>query len=110
MIAASTYGYAVKPGMDASTAVGGVDATTLWHLRVLAGWLPPSGTQMVRLVAARYEIANIEGLLEQLDGGRAAPAPFELGALAVVWPAVRNAGSISEVRRGASRLTLGRPR
>ncbi|WP_372595626.1 hypothetical protein, partial [Actinotalea sp.] len=35
--------------------------TVLWQLRVLAGWLPASGTRLLRAVAAGFERENILG-------------------------------------------------
>ncbi|MCX4404558.1 hypothetical protein OG840_23545 [Streptomyces sp. NBC_01764] len=49
----------------ARTAVGlpeaqrAVTATLLWHLRVLAGWLPRGGARLLVPPAAGFEIANV---------------------------------------------------
>jgi hypothetical protein len=86
----------------------GVRATTLWHLRVLAGWLPPGGSDVVRVLAGGHEIANVEAHVDELAGGPHAD-PFELGALATAWPRVRGARSIAEVRAVLARSPWGDP-
>jgi hypothetical protein len=79
---------------DAERAVG---ATLLWHLRVLAGWQPPDGVSTVRLLAAGFEIANVEDHLTALEGGPGAP-PYQLGALGTAWGRLGRASSPAEVR------------
>ena len=44
-------------------------STALWHLRVLAGWLPPGGSEVVRVLAGGYEITNVEAHVDELAGG-----------------------------------------
>ena len=43
--------------------------TVLWQLRVLAGWLPASGTPVLRSAAARFEADNIVSLSAGLQSG-----------------------------------------
>lgn len=71
--------------------------TVLWHLRVLGGWLPASGTALARAAAGVLEIENIVALANQLAGGPRAPEPYRLGALATAWPRLRSAGSSEEL-------------
>lgn len=78
LLAATSYGRDVAPGQDLLQAQRGVAATFLWHLRVLAGWLPRGGVRLPRAAAGWFEIANLERAM------RGKPAIFELGALAVV--------------------------
>ncbi|MGZ4717601.1 MAG: hypothetical protein ACXWCB_13010 [Acidimicrobiales bacterium] len=102
LLAASPYGHDVDETMDLAAARHAVARTSLWHLRVLAGWLTPHGAETVRLVAGWYEIADIEAHVAELSGSpsrsHAAASSFELGALAVAWPRVRAATSPSQVR------------
>ncbi len=68
VVAASPYGRDVHGGMGLVDAERGVRATALWHLRVLAGWLPPGGSDVVRVLAGGHEIANIEAHVDELAG------------------------------------------
>jgi hypothetical protein len=69
----------------------------LWDLRVLAGWLPTGGAQLMRALAGWYEIANVTERLAELSGRQPGPA-FRLGALATAWPQLRRAASVAELR------------
>ncbi|MFE3327066.1 hypothetical protein [Streptomyces sp. NPDC059176] len=92
-----------------------VSATLLWHMRVLAGWLPRTGGLLLRPLAAGFEIANVETRLRHLRGapdGRGARAgaapelpgpamsqePYRLGSLDTAWRRLEHAGSPAEVR------------
>jgi hypothetical protein len=44
--------------MDLAAAQHAVSATMLWHLRVLAGWVPPYASGPLRVLAAGFEIAG----------------------------------------------------
>jgi hypothetical protein len=83
-------------------------ATALWHLRILAGWLPPGALQPVRALAAWFELANIEDRMRYLTG-QDVRSPFALGALATAWPLVAGAQSASEVRERLVGSTWGDP-
>lgn len=74
-----------------------VQATVLWQLRVLAGWLPASGTALARAAAGIYEIENISALAHRFAGGGPVPEFYDLGALATAWPRLRTAGSAEEL-------------
>ena len=81
-----------RPGQALPEAQQAVAAALLWDLRVLAGWLPGGGAQMMRPLAGWFEIANTDELLLQLSG-RPAGEFFELGALATAWPRLRESDS-----------------
>src|ERR1019366_8459026 len=85
-----------------------VSATTLWHLRVLAGWGPPFGTHQLRLVAAGFEIANVTTLLDELRGASVGPR-FSLGSLALSGRTLESARSTAEVRRALRASPWGDP-
>src|ERR1017187_9145147 len=55
----------------------------LWQLRVLAGWLPSEGVEMVRSYVAWFEIRNIEDRLAYFVGAPAT-VPYELGRLGII--------------------------
>ena len=99
VLSGTAYGRLVREGMSLAEAQRAVAATALWHIRVLAGWLPPAAIPPVRLLAAWFELANIEERVRYL-AGRDAPPPFALGALATAWPTVSGARSAAEVRAG----------
>jgi hypothetical protein len=92
----SPYADHVQPGDDLSAASHGVGAALLWNLRVLAGWLPPAGADMVRTLAAWFEIANIEQHVAALTGRSAQPL-FHLGTLATAWPRLAGTGSVEQL-------------
>jgi hypothetical protein len=83
------------PGLAAAERA--LQETVLWQLRVLAGWLPASGTALARAAAGAFEIENVMALAHQLAGGAKAPEPYHLGALATAWPRLRSAGSVEEL-------------
>lgn len=95
-LAGSPYGHDVRRGMDLPAAQHAVTSTYLWNLRVLAGWLPRPGVELVRLLAGWAELANLEQLAWRLRAGDAVSAgpssrgtwlqPYALGALSTVWP------------------------
>src|SRR5688572_21676235 len=80
VLARSPYAKLVHPGDDPETAARGVAATLLWNMRVLAGWLPARGAELLRALAGWFEIANIEDHLRALHGS-GAPSPYHLGSL-----------------------------
>lgn len=107
-LAATPYRHDVHPGQDLAEAQRGVAATLLWHLRVLAGWLPREGADTMRLLVAWFEIANVEDLLHRLAGG-AAEEPFRLGTLATAWPRLERARSPAELRTTLATSRWGDP-
>ena len=100
-LATTAYGHDVARGMSLDEAQRSAAATLLWHLRVLAGWTPWEGTQILRSLAAGFEIANVDELLRALDGAPSAP-PYRLGALSTWWPHLEAVSSLGELR---TRLT-----
>jgi len=108
LLADSPYGRDVTAGMPADDARRAVGAVCLWHLRVLAGWLPPRGGEVVRVFAARFELANIADRFVT-TGGRPPPEAYVLGALAVAWPRVAAASTTQEVRTALAGSAWGDP-
>lgn len=99
-LAGTARGHRVRPGQDLAAAQHEIASALLWDLRVLAGWLPPDGVRRLRVLAAWFELANVDEMLQGF-GGRAARAQFQLGGLATAWPRLRQAGD-----RGALRAAL----
>lgn len=98
LLAAAPATRGIEAGLSLAAAQHAVAGAVLWDLRVLAGWLPPHGGQLMRPLAGWFEIANIDELLQRL-AGRPRGAFFELGALATAWPRLENCASPAELRR-----------
>lgn len=96
-LAGTAYGRDVAPGQTLSGAQHAVAASCLWHLRVLAGWLPRPGVRILRAATCWFEIANVDGLIQRMDGQRP-EQPFTLGALATTGPRLWQAGTPAELR------------
>ena len=107
-LAGSPYGRSVTDGMTLDDARRAVGAVCLWHLRVLAGWLPPPGDDVVRVFAGRFELVNIADRFAQLAGATVA-SPYTLGSLGVAWPRVMAAVTAQDVRVALTRSLWGDP-
>ncbi|MGZ4614830.1 MAG: hypothetical protein ACXV4A_04660 [Actinomycetes bacterium] len=112
-LAGTPYGHDVQVGHSLAEAEHAVGATLLWHLRVLAGWLPRGGAGTLRLVAAGFEIANVDEHLRRIEGREndayGAVAPYRLGTLATAWPRLAATGSLAELRDVLSASAWGDP-
>jgi hypothetical protein len=80
-----------------------VFGTLIWQLRVLAGWLPSEGVEVVRSCVAWFEIRNIEDRLAYFAGAPAAIA-YDLGRLGLISKSLGGTISAEDIRRlmGAS--------
>jgi hypothetical protein len=96
-LAAGPADCGTRPGQALPEAQHAVAAAVLWDLRVLAGWLPRGGSQLMRPLAGWFEIANTDELLLQFSG-RPAGEFFELGALATAWPRLRDSANPAGLR------------
>jgi hypothetical protein len=96
------YGHDVHVDHPRAQAEQAGGATLLWHLRVLAGWLPREGADMLRLLAAGFEIANVDEHLRRLAGREndayGVAVPYRMGTLATAWPRLAATTSVGEVR------------
>ncbi|WP_127783693.1 hypothetical protein [Rhodococcus sp. X156] len=90
----ASYGHDVSVGQDLRTAQRGVAAAVLWNLRVLAGWLPRDGAEVVRTLAGGFEVANVEAHLARLQGSATTAEPFALGTLDVAGQRLAAATSV----------------
>jgi hypothetical protein len=97
MLAATVYGKELAPDADRAATQLAAANSTAWQLRVLAGWVPPSGRSIVRVAAAPLEILNVEQHLRQLSGGDQR-APILLGSLASAWPRIERCTTPETVR------------
>ena len=103
LLSASSYGERLPGGADLRDAQRAVLETSLWHLRILAGWLPPRGVGLVRVLAAWFELATVEERLAALAGG-VVPAAFRLGAFATVHglESVRSGSELRDLLRSSA--------
>lgn len=116
-LAATPYRHDVTAGATAAEAQRAISSTLLWHLRVLAGWLPATGVRAVRALAAGFEIANIEHHLRNLAPDASGPAgtepfrpsPHHLGALAIAWPRLVRTRTAAELRTALASSAWGDP-
>ena len=99
--AASPYGRDVRTDMELAEAEHALFAVVLWHLRVLAGWGPPTSGDTMRALAAGFEIANVRAHLARLDG-RTATEPYVLGSLSTAWPSLSRTESVAALRAALS--------
>ncbi|MGD3110679.1 hypothetical protein [Streptomyces sp. YGL11-2] len=102
LLATTPYRGRLTTGMSLPAAQRAVTATLLWHLRVLAGWLPRRGVDCLRLLASGFEIVNIEARYRQLSSRVAEPPPYELGSLATAWNRVARAARPEDLRTALS--------
>ncbi|MFF9391345.1 hypothetical protein [Streptomyces griseoluteus] len=108
-LATTPYGRYTRTATDLRTAQRAVSATLLWHLRVLAGWLPRGGARLLVPLAAGFEIANVASRLPP-EGRRAeALEPHRLGALETAWRSLEHAGTPAEIRAALAASSWGDP-
>ena len=107
-LAESPYAHDVDGSMSLLAAQRAVQATALWHLRILAGWLPQRGAEMVRAFAGRWEIENIEDRLASFRGVEIR-TPFVLGSLATAWPRIAEAPDEQHIRQILTASSWGDP-
>lgn len=96
-LAAGPYGRTVRVGQELAEAEYAVGATTLWHLRVLAGWQPRAGAEAIRQLAGWFEIVNVVEHARALAGQPVGPR-YTLGRLATAWPRLLATGTGAELR------------
>jgi hypothetical protein len=108
LLVAGPYQRDVRAGQSLEQAEHGVAATLLWHLRVLAGWQPRAGAELVRLLAGWFEMANVVEHVRALTGEVTTRA-FRLGTLATAWPRLAATSSVAELRHALAASPWGDP-
>ncbi len=96
-LGATPYRHDVRPDHSLAEAQHAVGATLLWHLRVLTGWLPRSGAEVTRDLAAGFEIANLDDHVQGLEGLATTPA-YRLGALETAWSRLAGSSTLAQAR------------
>lgn len=85
----------------------------LWRLRVLAGWLPPGGTGVLRSIAAYFERENILRRARALHNIAAEETDeagdYVLGGLASSWAAASRARDDAALRSALAASPWGDP-
>ncbi len=109
LVAGSAYGERVGAGVDLVAAQRAVAETLLWHLRILAGWLPATGAGLVRTLAGWFELVNIDARVAALVSDGREPAPFVLGGLSIGWSAIERARTVEEMADAVARTSWGDP-
>jgi hypothetical protein len=97
LVAGSPYGRGLPAEPTLVQAQRTIAGTALWHLRVLAGWLPSEGVQALRVLAGWFELSNVDGHMARLTGGTG-QLPYRLGALATAWPRLATTRTLDELR------------
>ncbi|MEU5591819.1 hypothetical protein [Streptomyces sp. NPDC020298] len=109
-LAATPYVRYTRTAAGLPEAQRAVSATLLWHLRVLAGWLPRGGARLLVPLAAGFEIANVVSRLPTPEGRRTdAREPYRLGALETAWRSLEHAGTLAELRAALAGSPWGDP-
>lgn len=107
-LADTPYGHDLHLGQSLADAEQALGQTLLWHLRVLAGWLPRTGVDRMRVLAGWFELANLDQHVGRLAGGEAAPA-YRLGSLATGWPRLAATTTLEELREALAASVWGDP-
>lgn len=96
-LADSTYAERLHGEADLAAAERAIDRTALWHLRVLAGWVPATASRLCRAAAGGFERDNIVALARHLADGSPAAEPYDLGTLGTAWARLRTSASGPEL-------------
>ena len=108
LLSRTSYGHDLVVSDDLASAQRAVVESTLWNVRVLAGWAPPQGVSILRAMVAFLEAANIRDHLRHLEGAAVAP-PYRLGGLSTAGPRVAQAGTVEAVRSVLATSAWGDP-
>jgi hypothetical protein len=94
----------VRPEDDLTTAGRHLAESVLWNMRVLGGWVPPAGADLLRALAGWFEISNVES-----HAAADTRPPYRLGALATAWPRLALATSVDDLRAELAASPWGDP-
>ncbi|HEY8281865.1 MAG TPA: hypothetical protein VIG28_05235 [Leifsonia sp.] len=108
-LADTSYGPQLRGAGTLSASQAAVTRTALWRLRVLAGWMPPTGMALARAAAAGFERENIVGHARGFWSASPEAAPFELGTLGTAWSRARETSSMDDLRAVLRRSAWGDP-
>ncbi|MEV5955356.1 hypothetical protein AB0M11_16555 [Streptomyces sp. NPDC051987] len=110
-LAGTPYVKYAREARGLSEAQRAVSATLLWHLRVLAGWLPRGGARLLVPLASGFEVANVTARLRPSDGhdSGAPQPPYRLGALETAWRRLAEARTPADLRAALAASPWGDP-
>ncbi|MFJ7904685.1 hypothetical protein ACIQ6V_30080 [Streptomyces sp. NPDC096198] len=109
-LATTPYARYTRTTVGLPDAQRAVAAGLLWHLRVLAGWLPPGGARLLVPLASGFEIANVVSRLPVTEDRRTeTPEPYRLGSLETAWQRLERAGTRAELRAALTASPWGDP-
>lgn len=108
LLATTTYGAQVRSGQTVGEAQHAVVDTTVWNLRVLAGWAPREGVGILRAMVAGLEIANTLHHREAL-AARPGTATYRIGGLGTAWSRLGATTDLAELRRVLATSPWGDP-
>ncbi|GAA2154611.1 hypothetical protein GCM10009844_40680 [Nocardioides koreensis] len=108
LLTGTSYGHDVRPGMTLARAQRAAYEALVWNVRVLGGWVPRAGADLLRVLLAPFEIADVTEHLRRLRG-EDVPAPYVLGSLATSWPRLAAAGDTGGLRRALATSPWGDP-
>jgi len=108
LLAGTPYRHDVRPGMTLARAQRAAYESLVWNVRVLGGWVPRAGADLLRVLLAPFEIADVADHLRRLRG-EDVPAPYVLGSLATAWPRLAAAGDAAGLRRALATSAWGDP-
>ncbi|MEU3521467.1 hypothetical protein ABZ770_40535 [Streptomyces sp. NPDC006654] len=107
------YGRYTREAAGLPEAQRAVSATLLWHLRVLAGWLPRAGARLLVPLVSGFEIANVVARLSPEQPEHPAQQgrvpPYRLGALETAWRRLDEAVTPAELRAVLAASPWGDP-
>ncbi|MEV7391857.1 hypothetical protein [Streptomyces sp. NPDC091215] len=109
-LASTPYIKYTREAAGLSGAQRAVSATLLWHLRVLAGWLPRGGARLLVPLVSGFEVANVVARLspEHPEPEGRVP-PYRLGALETAWRRLDQAATPAELRAALAGSPWGDP-
>lgn len=107
-LVATPYGHDAPGQPTLAGLQHGTGSTLLWHLRVLAGWLPREGADALRLLAGGFEVANLDEHVARLRGHPHEPE-YRLGTLETAWLRLRETTTLDEVREVLTTSRWGDP-
>ncbi|MFC3890747.1 hypothetical protein ACFOWZ_04625 [Lentzea rhizosphaerae] len=108
LLSTGPYQRHLRVGQSLEQTEHAVAATLLWHLRVLAGWQPRAGAELVRLLAGWFEVANVLEHVRSLTGESTGEL-YRLGTLATAWPRLAATTSLAELRDALAASPWGDP-
>jgi hypothetical protein len=98
LLGQTKWGHRIGETTTVEAAQRNVFEALLWQMRILAGWLPSEGVEVVRCCVLWFEIRNIEDRLAYF-GGAPAEAAYELGRLGIISKGLPGTSSAADIRR-----------